>query len=70
MQKTYDTATLDELEAEFKALAEELSRINARRQELAVLMSRRKAEASARVKLGAMKPLERDALKRVLDTEF
>lgn len=60
-------ATLAELEAEFRTLAEQVDVASARRQELEVLIRARKADVSARTKLYAMSSDEVDALKRVID---
>lgn len=60
------TATLAELEAEYRALAEQVGVAGARRQVLEGLIKRRKAEAAARAKVRSMDPLEKEALRSVL----
>jgi hypothetical protein len=60
-------ATLAELEAEFRTLAGTVDLASARRAVLATLIQRRKAEAGARVKVSQMDPMQREALKTVLN---
>lgn len=60
------TATLAELEAEYRALAEQVGVAGARRQVLEGLIKRRKAEAAARAKVRSMDELEKEALRSVL----
>ena len=66
MPKPDAEATLAELEAEFRNLADQIDRISARRKALADLISQRMRLAAARVKVKWLEPLEKEALKSVL----
>ena len=69
MAKGDETATLEQLETEFRSLADQVDAASARRLELHGLIKQRRAEAGARVKVDGMHPLEREALKKVLNEE-
>lgn len=62
-----DTATLAELEDEFRRLGERVAADSARRGALERLIAKRKAEAEADAKVKAMSALQREALKKVLE---
>lgn len=63
------TATLAELEAEYRALAAQVDAAGARRQVLEGLIKRRKAEAAARVHVRNMDTLQKEALRSVLSEQ-
>lgn len=60
------TATLAELEAEFRTLAVQVDVASARRVELERLIAQRKRQAVARAKVRGLDALEREALKSAL----
>lgn len=64
----YDAKTLDELQAEFIQLGNDLSVCAQKRNDILALMDKRKAEAKAAAKVASLDPLEREALKRALES--
>lgn len=62
----YDTATLDELQAEFIRLAEVVVSASNDRQEILKVMEKRKASVAAKERVRAMTVLDKDAMFDVL----
>lgn len=68
LDPTYDTKTIDELQAEFRRLATDLAAISDKRAAVLALLEKRRAEASASVRVSHLTPVEKDALKRALES--
>jgi hypothetical protein len=64
-----ETKTIAELEAEFASLAVQWAQVHDRRVFLQKLIAKRKADAAAQAKVSRLSDLQREALKRALDTE-
>jgi hypothetical protein len=62
----YETATLEELQAEFVRLAGELVTIENARNEILKQMEFRKRQAAARARVSAMSDAEKEALRAEL----
>lgn len=69
MEPDYEAMTMAQLEAEFVSLAQQLVPIQNRRSRVADLIERRKLDAAARARLGAMPQSEREALRAVLNED-
>lgn len=68
LDASYDLKTIEELQAEFVQLAADLSVITDKRAAILALMTKRKAEAKAAAQIASLDPIERDALKRALES--
>ena len=67
LDAVYDTKTLDELQAEFVLLGNELSIIDNKRKAIHVLMEKRKAKILAQTKIANLSTTEKDALRKALE---
>lgn len=67
LDAVYDTKTLDELQAEFVLLGNELSIIDNKRKTIHVLMEKRKAKILAQTKIANLSTTEKDALRKALE---
>lgn len=65
----YETATLDELKAEFIRLANVVVAASNERNTIHAVMDLRKAKVSATERVSRMTPLNRDALLKVLEEQ-
>lgn len=63
----YEAMTLEDLQREMVILAQLLVPIQNRRNRVIRMMERRKHEAAARARVGAMSEQQKDALRSVLD---
>lgn len=68
LDPSYDLKTIDELQAEFVALGNQVAEISDKRVAINDLMCKRKAEAKAAAMVAELSPLEKDALKRSLES--
>lgn len=66
LDPSYDAKTLDELQAEFVLLGNELSTIDAKRRAILALIEKRKAELMAELKTSDMTPAEKEAMRQAL----
>lgn len=68
LDSSYDTKTLDEIQAEFVSTGVDLAAMANHRQELSALIDQRKAQAKAQARVDALDPIEREALKQALES--
>lgn len=68
LDASYDAKTIEELHAEFVQTAAELSALTDKRAAIWALIEKRKAEARAAAHVSELSPIEKDALKRSLES--
>lgn len=68
LDSSYDTKTLDELHAELVVLGTQVAQLSDKRQAIFALMDKRKADAKATAHVSRLSVVEKDALKRVLES--
>jgi hypothetical protein len=66
LDPSYGSKTLDELQAEFVQLGNDLSTIDAKRRAILSLMNKRKAELLAQFKTSDLTDVEKEALRQAL----
>lgn len=64
----YATKTISELQAEFADLGSQIGVLYPKRQEIADLIEQRKADAKAAAHISLLTEIEKDALKRALES--
>lgn len=68
LDPTYDTKTIEELHTEFCQLATDLSFISDKRAAIFSMIENRKADAKASAHIAQLTVIEKDALKRALES--
>lgn len=68
LDPSYDLKTIDELKAEFVDLGNQVGTISAKHQAIHALIEKRMAEAKAAAQVADLTPIEKDALKRALES--
>lgn len=68
LDASYDAKTIDQLQAEFIDLANQVAALSDKRVAILALMEKRKAEAKAAAHVGNLTAVEKDALKRSLES--
>ena len=68
LDASYDAKTVEELPAEFLDLGSQIATLSDKRQAIFALREKRKAEAKASAKVSQMTVLEKEALKRALES--
>lgn len=66
LDPSYDSKTLDELQAEFVTLGNQLSTIDTKRKDIYALMDRKKAVLLAELKTANLSPAEKEAFRQAL----
>lgn len=66
LDPSYDSKTLDELQAEFVMLGEQFSVLDCKRKDILALMDRKKAALLAELKTANLSPAEKEAFRQAL----
>lgn len=66
LDASYDSKTLDELQAEFVTLGGQLSVLDCKRKDILALMDRKKAALLAELKTANLSPAEKEAFRQAL----
>jgi hypothetical protein len=66
LDPSYDSKTIDELQAEFVVLGDQLSNVDMKRKDIFALIEKRKAAALAKNKINKLSLAEKEALREAL----